>query len=347
MSGDVTHSPASWTWHQHIARRVVSYRKTCDCTVMACLSLLWVLTAGMKHSSRTASVHDGEKHSLSWQIEVKRHSHVCNWTPRVLAMLGCAKGTFLYSLLHWPSRTAAHWNHAKHTPLCVRACVDTNVCLSTGRRWSVTAWSLGPWRVMERDQASCSIWPHGRTQNEKENTEEKRCHTTCAVCLYQPSITAYRALTRPYFSYHEATYTHKTARLLMAFLALGRIMRWLLISQVSRTDMNNTGYFITHLPHCRRRCQLFRFTYSRRCQCHIPLLTLNGLRARLCDKRKLRWIKEISYCWSQEKPLMGLCIRHEQPHHADYSIFMTLLSFRLLRQQLGTCSNSLTANSFS
>ncbi len=56
----------------------------------------------------------------------------------------------------------------------VRVCVATSVCLSTGRQSSVTAWSLRPWRVMEREQASCSIWPHGRTQKEKENTEEKQ-----------------------------------------------------------------------------------------------------------------------------------------------------------------------------
>lgn len=72
----------------------------------------------------------------------------------------------------------------------------------------MTAWSLRPWRVMEREQASCSIWPHGRTQKEKENTEEKQSqYTTCAVCLKLPSITAYPALTLPYSTYHEPTYT--------------------------------------------------------------------------------------------------------------------------------------------
>lgn len=72
----------------------------------------------------------------------------------------------------------------------------------------MTAWSLRPWRVMEREQASCSIWPHGRTQKVKANTEENasQCRT-CAVCINPPFY--YRALTLTYFSYHKPTYTHR------------------------------------------------------------------------------------------------------------------------------------------
>ena len=133
--------------------------------------------------------------------------------------------------------------------------------MSTRRQRSATAWSLRPWRVMEQEQASCSIWPHGWTQKEKENTEEKKCqYTTCAVCLSHPSITASPALALPYFSYHESPYTHKyrhkVTGLYMACLGTQRIMRQVLISQVSWTDMNNTGYSVTHLPHC-CHCQLF------------------------------------------------------------------------------------------
>lgn len=98
----------------------------------------------------------------------------------------------------------------RYACLCVWACVGVSVYLSTWKQWSATAWSLRPWRVMEREQASCSIWPHGRTQKEKENTEEKKCqYMICAVCLNHTSITAYPALTLPYFSFHEPTYTHK------------------------------------------------------------------------------------------------------------------------------------------
>lgn len=97
----------------------------------------------------------------------------------------------------------------RHVCVCAWVCVALCVHLSTWRQWSVTAWSLRPWRVMGREQASCSIWPHGRTLKEKENTEEKtRQYATCAVCLNRPSITAHPALTLPYLSYHEPTYTH-------------------------------------------------------------------------------------------------------------------------------------------
>lgn len=41
------------------------------------------------------------------------------------------------------------------------------------------------------------------------------------------------------------------------------IMRWLLISQVSRTDMNNTGRFITHLPPSPSLSALFYYYSSR------------------------------------------------------------------------------------
>lgn len=95
-----------------------------------------------------------------------------------------------------------------------RLCVSTSVCLSTGRRWSVTARSLGPWRVMERGRASCSIWSHGWTQKESENTEEKQCRCTRCV-VSKASITARPALTPPYFSYHKPRYT-KNDRLYMA-----------------------------------------------------------------------------------------------------------------------------------
>lgn len=65
VSRALTHSPASWTWHQHIAwpKRVVRYRLTYDCMVMACLCPQWVVTAGLKRSSRTVSVYDVRKHS--------------------------------------------------------------------------------------------------------------------------------------------------------------------------------------------------------------------------------------------------------------------------------------------
>lgn len=61
-------------------KRVALYRQTYACMVIACLCLLWVVQGGPKCSCRIASVYDGggKKHSLSWQIEVRRHSHVCN-----------------------------------------------------------------------------------------------------------------------------------------------------------------------------------------------------------------------------------------------------------------------------
>lgn len=93
-------------------------------------------------------------------------------------------------------------------PVCQCVCQYECVCLSTGRRWSVTAWSLGPWRVMERGRASCSIWSHGWTQKEKENTEEKQCQCTTRV-VSKASITARPVLTPPYFSHHQPRYTKK------------------------------------------------------------------------------------------------------------------------------------------
>lgn len=73
---------------------------------------------------------------------------------------------------------------------------------------------------MEREQASCSIWPHGQTEKEKENTEEKQCqYTTCVVWLNHPPITACPALTLLYFSYHKPTHCTQTgAGLHVAFL---------------------------------------------------------------------------------------------------------------------------------
>lgn len=139
--------------------------------------------------------------------------------------------------------------------------MDARECvfLSAGRRRSVTAWSLRPRRLMEREQASCSIWPHGRTQKEKENAEERRCQcTTCAVCLTRPSMPAAPALTLPYLSHHELG-----GRAVYGMTwTWNRIMRCVLISQVSWTDMNNTGYSITHLPYC---CHCFLYLPSVSC----------------------------------------------------------------------------------
>lgn len=56
---------------------------------------------------------------------------------------------------------------------------------------------------MEGGRASCSIWPHGRKQKEGERVS---IYNVCCV-LNHPSITAHTALTPPYFSYHEPTYT--------------------------------------------------------------------------------------------------------------------------------------------
>ena len=81
----------------------------------------------------------------------------------------------------------------------------------------MTARSLGPRRVMERERASCSIWPHGRTQKEKENAEEKQCqYRTCAVCLNRPSISASPALTPPYSNYQQPTHTGEVTGLHVA-----------------------------------------------------------------------------------------------------------------------------------
>lgn len=75
---------------------------------------------------------------------------------------------------------------ALRTSVYMSACVATSVCLSTGRQWSVTAWSLRPWRVMEREQASCSIWPHGRTQKRKGECWREIVSIYDVCCMSKP-----------------------------------------------------------------------------------------------------------------------------------------------------------------
>lgn len=87
-------------------------------------------------------------------------------------------------------------------------------------------------------------------------------------------------------------------------------MRRVLISQVSWTDMNNTGY--SPLPiSLTALASTFFFFYLIQWmdQCLVPTFTLKSLQARLCGEKKksVGGGMEMSYCRSQEKPLMGLC----------------------------------------
>lgn len=273
------------------------------------------VNSGLYSNSQT-EVHQSDSECVWWWIKTltvltdRSEETMCVTKRPSPRPTGSCQGNipFLPALLTNQNRSMVK-NHAPHACVCVyeRVCVGMSVCLSAGRRWSVTAWSLRPWRLMEREQASCSIWPHGQTEKEKQNTEEKQCqYTMCALCPTQPSISAASAVTSPYFCYHEP-HTQKAVLYTACLDTWKRIMRWVLISQVSRTDMNNTSYSTSHLSQ-RCHCQLFFFfthcTQSVRHQCHVLTLTLNNLQTRLCKIMESVWISEMSCFWNRGNPLM-------------------------------------------
>lgn len=81
---------------------------------------------------------------------------------------------------------------------CVLACV----CTSANGRRIVTAWSLRPRRITAGERASCSIWPHGWTQVDRESAA-----SVFNVCVLNHLCVCQPALTPPYFTYHQPTCT--------------------------------------------------------------------------------------------------------------------------------------------
>lgn len=87
-------------------------------------------------------------------------------------------GTFLNSLLHWPSGTAAPWNQATRASACAGVCAATRVRRPT--EGGAEVWRPGhpDRRELWSESTPAVQFGHmARTvKAEKENTEEKRCH---------------------------------------------------------------------------------------------------------------------------------------------------------------------------
>lgn len=130
------------------------------------------------------------------------------------------------------------------------------VCLSSKRQRIVTAWPLRPRRIMAGQWATCSIWSHVRTP------VERGCQYSTCVCLI--TFLSASQLWHPHISAIISPHTCEVTGVYVACPGTGRmIMRWVLISQVSWTDMNNTGHFITHLPPSPSLSALFYYYSSR------------------------------------------------------------------------------------
>lgn len=109
---------------------------------------------------------------------------------KLLTLLGRARGTFLHSLLHWPSRTAPQWNQCVCVFLWARVCPPRG-----GEVWRPGHSHYGALR-RERGRQLFNL----ATQRTQKERETGRMYDMRRV-LNHP------ALTPPYFSHHEPVYT--------------------------------------------------------------------------------------------------------------------------------------------
>lgn len=108
-------------------------------------------------------------------------------------------------------------------------------------------WQPGHSGLGELQRDSVSQLFNLATWVETGRTGEGGCQYSACVCLITfPFVSQ---LWHPHISPIISPHARKVTGVYMAWHGTGRmIIRWVLISQVSRTDMNNTGHFITPHP---------------------------------------------------------------------------------------------------